>query len=101
MRVVYAVASTLSRLGSIECEMGKDARASELYKESLELERRYRFGLEAVPCLEGLARAAAVQGRTERTARLLGASATLREKMGTTLTRRSPPGRSRPRDVPR
>jgi hypothetical protein len=57
-----------------------------LYKESLELERRYRFGFEAAACMEGLARVAAVQGRPERAALLLGASAALREEMGTPLS---------------
>ena len=41
---------------------------------------------ETAPCLEGLARVAAMQGRPERAARLLGASAALREEMGTPLT---------------
>jgi tetratricopeptide (TPR) repeat protein len=85
-RLAYALAITLTRLASIECEMGRDARASELYKESLELERQYRFGFEAVACLEGLARVAAVQGRTELATRLLGASAALREKTGMSLS---------------
>ena len=35
LRVANALANTLSRLGSIECEMGRDERASELYEESL------------------------------------------------------------------
>ena len=41
---------------------------------------------ETVACLEGLARVAAAQGRPERAARLLGASAALREEMGTPLS---------------
>ena len=36
--------------------------------------------------MEGLARVAAVQGRPERAARLLGASAALREELGTPLS---------------
>ncbi len=57
---------------------------------------------ETVACLEGLARVAAAQGRPERAARLLGASAALREEMGTplspmsgriTTTPRTPPAR--------
>ncbi len=86
LRVAYALAVTLARLASIECEMGREARASELYKESLELERQYWFGFEAFACMEGLARVAAVQGRPERAARLLGASAALREELGTPLS---------------
>jgi len=86
LRVANALANTLARLGSIECEMGRDARASELYKESLELARRYGFTYDAVICLEGMARVAAVQGRPERAARLLGASAAIREGRGAPLS---------------
>jgi len=66
--------------------MGRDARASELYKESLDLARRFGFTFDAVISLEGMARVAAVQGRPKRAARLLGASAALRDGMGTPLT---------------
>jgi predicted ATPase/DNA-binding XRE family transcriptional regulator len=86
LRLVNALANTLARLGSIACETGEDARASELYKESLELVRRFVFWFEAVACLEGLARVATMQGQPERAARLLGASAALREEMGTPLS---------------
>jgi len=86
LRVANALAITLSRLGSIECEMGRDARASELHKESLELARRYRFTFDVVICLVGMARVAAVQGRPGRAARLLGASAALREEIGAPLS---------------
>ena len=41
---------------------------------------------ETVACLEGLARVAAMQGQPERAARLLGASAALRDEMGTPLS---------------
>jgi predicted ATPase/DNA-binding XRE family transcriptional regulator len=85
LRVVNALANTLARLGSIECEMGRDARASKLYAESLELMRRFGFRSAAVDCLEGVARVAAMQGRPERAARLLGASAALRDEMGAPL----------------
>jgi predicted ATPase/DNA-binding XRE family transcriptional regulator len=86
LRVANALAITFSRLGSIECEMGKDARASELYKESLKLARRYRFTYDAVICLVGMARVAAMQGQPERAARLLGASAAMREQIGAPLS---------------
>ena len=87
MRVANAVAITLARLGSIECELGRDARALELHKESLALSRRYGFTFEVFYCLEGMARVEAIQGRPERAARLLGASAATREDTGTRLTR--------------
>jgi predicted ATPase len=86
LRVVNALASTLTRLGSIECELGRDAWAAELYRESLVLARRFGFTYEAAIRLEGMARVAVVQGQPERAARLLGASAALREEMGTPLT---------------
>jgi hypothetical protein len=43
-------------------------------------------GYETVACLEGLARVAVMKGRPERAARLLGASAALRDEMGTPLS---------------
>ena len=85
-RIANALANTLARLGSIECELGEDARASKLYKESLEVVWRFGFGFEGVACLEGLARVAAMQGRPERAARLLGTAAARREEMGTSLS---------------
>ena len=86
LRVANALAITLSRLGSVECEMGRDARASELHKESLKLARRFGFTFDVVICLEGMARVHAIQGRPKRAARLLGASAARHEEKGTPLT---------------
>ena len=84
--VANTLANALARLGSVACEMGEDARASKLYEESLGLMRKFGFRFEAVACLEGLARVAAVRGRPERAARLLGTSAALREEMGAPLS---------------
>ena len=81
LRVANALANTLGRLGSIECEMGRVARASELYTESLNLARRFGFTYDAVISLEGMARVVALQDRPEGAARLLGASAALREEL--------------------
>ena len=86
LRVANALAITLSRLGSLECQMGRDARALELHKESLELARRFSFTFDAVICLVGMARVAAVQGQPERAARLLGVSAAMREEIGAPLS---------------
>ncbi|MGH3145725.1 MAG: tetratricopeptide repeat protein, partial [Rubrobacter sp.] len=86
LRVAYARAATLARLGSIECEFGDVERASELYARSLDIERRFEFKFEAVASLEGLARVSAMQGRPEQAARILGVSAALREELGTLLT---------------
>jgi tetratricopeptide (TPR) repeat protein len=86
LRVANALANTLARLGSIECELGRDARAFELYGESLQLGRRFGFVHHVVGPLEGMARVAVVRGRTEQAARLLGTSAALRDEMGVPLT---------------
>ena len=86
VRISNALVNTLTRLGSIACETGEDARASEYYAESLELVWRLGFGFEGVACLEGLARVAAMQGRPERAARLLGVSAARRDAMGTSFS---------------
>ena len=83
LRVANALAITLSRLGSIECQVGRAERASELLKESLRLAQRFGFTFDAVICLGGMARAEAMQDRPERAARLLGASAAQREALGT------------------
>jgi predicted ATPase/DNA-binding XRE family transcriptional regulator len=86
LRVANALAVTLARLGSIECELGRNVRASELHKESLTLARQYGFTFEVFVCLEGLARAEVLLGRPQRAARLLGASAAQREEIGSPLT---------------
>jgi tetratricopeptide (TPR) repeat protein len=86
LRVANALANTLARLGSIECELGRNAHASELYKESLRLGRRFGFTHHVVVPLEGMARLAAVRGRPEQAAQLLGATAALRDEMGMPLT---------------
>jgi predicted ATPase/transcriptional regulator with XRE-family HTH domain len=86
VRIANALVNTLARLGSIACDMGEAARASGLYGESLELLWRFGVRFEAVASLEGLARVAAMRGRPGRAARLLGASAALREELGTPLS---------------
>ena len=85
--IVNALVNTLARLGSIQCEMGEVARAAESFGESLGMVwRLVGEAFETVACLEGLARVAVAQGRPERAARLLGASAALREEMGASLS---------------
>ena len=86
LRVANALANTLARLGSIECELGRDARAFELYRESLKLGRKFGFIHHVIGPLEGMARVAVVRGRPELAARLLGTSAAHREEMGVPLT---------------
>jgi predicted ATPase/DNA-binding XRE family transcriptional regulator len=87
VHISNALVNTLNRLGSMECEMGEVARAARSYGESLEL--MWRFvgrAYETVACLEGMARVAVMRGRPEKAARLLGASAALREELGTPLS---------------
>jgi len=84
-RVANALAITLSRLGSIECQLGEDGPASQLFGESLRLAKRFGFTFDAVIPLEGMARVETVRGRPERAARLLGVSAAQRESLGTSL----------------
>jgi predicted ATPase/DNA-binding XRE family transcriptional regulator len=86
LRVANALANTLARLGSIECELGRADRAFELYEESLQLGQKFGFVHHVVGPLEGMARVAVVRGRPEQAARLLGTSAALRDEMGVPLT---------------
>jgi predicted ATPase/DNA-binding XRE family transcriptional regulator len=84
---VNALISTLVRLGSIRCELGDHEQASRLFEEGLGLMWGYvGRASETVPYLVGLARVAAMQGRPERAAWLLGASAAVRDEMGSPLT---------------
>jgi tetratricopeptide (TPR) repeat protein len=85
LRVANALAITLSRLGSIACEMGRNEQALALFEESLRLARHYGFTFDAENCLEGMARAEAARDNPERAARLLGVSAAQREALGTSL----------------
>jgi len=85
--VINAIVNTLTRLGSIQCETGEDARAASSYGESLQLMWRYvGRAYETASCLGGLARVANMQGRPQQAAWLLGASAALGDEMGTPLT---------------
>jgi predicted ATPase/DNA-binding XRE family transcriptional regulator len=86
LRVANALANTLARLGSIECELGRDTRAFEMYRESLQLGRKFGFIHHVIGPLEGMARVSVVRGRPELAARLLGTSAALRDEMGVPLT---------------
>lgn len=86
LRVANALANTLARLGSIECEQGRNSRAFELYRESLQLGQQFGFVHHIIGPLEGMARVAVVRGRPEQAAWLLGTSAALRDEMGVPLT---------------
>ncbi|HEX5848986.1 MAG TPA: tetratricopeptide repeat protein [Rubrobacter sp.] len=84
---INALVNTLNRLGSIRCETGDYGLAGESYVESLRLMWQHvGRAYETAACLEGLARVAAMQGRPERAAWLLGVSSALRDEMGTPLT---------------
>ena len=85
--ITNALVNTLNRLGSIQCALGEGVRAAESYGESLDLIwRSVGKAFEAVACLEGMARVAAIQDKPELAARLLCASATLRDEMGAPLS---------------
>ena len=77
----------LRELGAVAYLQGDYERAEESFRESLGLIWRFvGKAFEAVACLEGMARVAAMQGQPDRAARLLGVFAALREEMGTPLS---------------
>jgi DNA-binding CsgD family transcriptional regulator len=76
------VASGLTALGHTMIDSGTLGRAVPLFVESLDLAHgRGNLG-DVIDALEGLARVGAETGRAERSARLFGAAATLRDAVG-------------------
>ena len=87
VNVGNALVNTLARLGSIECAFGDADRAAEFFGESLGLMwRLVGRAYETVACMEGLARVSVMRGDPVKAARLLGASAALRDEVGTPLS---------------
>jgi ATP/maltotriose-dependent transcriptional regulator MalT len=82
----YAVAGTLSGLGTVLADLGESGRAIELLQESLALRTKHEEKLGIAQSIEGLAGLAATHGQPQLAARLLGATAALRESMGTAPT---------------
>lgn len=82
----YAVAGTLSGLGTVLADLGESDRATDLLLESLSLRVRHEEKLGVAQSLEGLAGIAAAHQQSDLAARLLGAAETLRTSMGTAPT---------------
>jgi predicted ATPase/class 3 adenylate cyclase len=76
------MAHALTYLGVVARERGDDERALALYKESLTLWRHVGEQSGIAMCLEGLAGAACALAYAVHAARLLGAAAALRERIG-------------------
>jgi tetratricopeptide (TPR) repeat protein len=74
-----------NNLGNIERYAGSLDRARELYRESLRLKREIGDDWAIAYTLEGCAALAAARQQGERAARLLGAAAGIRERLGTPL----------------
>jgi predicted ATPase/DNA-binding CsgD family transcriptional regulator len=76
---------TLRTLGDIARDRGDYTRALASYRESVELARHHRDRRFLAEALSGIAGVAVAQGRPERAARLLGATAALREQIGAAI----------------
>jgi non-specific serine/threonine protein kinase len=73
------IAEVLTDVGVVALEQGKDDRAQQAFAESLVTATTWTLGT----VLEGLAGVAVAHGHPERAARLFGAAAALRARMGT------------------
>jgi predicted ATPase len=82
----WGIAGTLADLGSLAREQGNCSAARSLYRESIKLfqELGYKRGIARL--LECFACAAAAQHEPERSLRLAGAAAALRQTIGAPLT---------------
>ena len=82
----WGIAGTLADLGSLAREQGNYSAACSLYRESIKIfqELDYKRGIARL--LECFACAAAVQLEAERSLRLAGAAAALRQTIGAPLT---------------
>jgi len=76
---------TLRTLGDIARDRVDNERALAAYRESVELARHHRDRRFLAEALSGIAGVAVAQGRPERAARLLGATAALREQIGAAI----------------
>jgi predicted ATPase/transcriptional regulator with XRE-family HTH domain len=82
----WGIARVLNRLGELARRQGSTERARTCFTESLTLSVQLVDKAWVAANLEGLARLAHVQGRWERVARLFGAAAGLRERIGAPLS---------------
>jgi predicted ATPase len=76
-----AIAEVLTDVGVVALEQGKDEQARQAFAESLATKTTWTLGT----ILEGLAGIAVAHGHPERAARLFGAAAALRTRMGTPI----------------
>ena len=82
----WGIAGTLADLGSLERVQGNYSAATSLYRESIKIFQELDHKRGIARLLECFACAAGAQGETERSLRLAGAAAALRQKIGAPLT---------------
>ena len=82
----WGIAGTLADLGSLEREQGNCASARSLYRESIKVFRELEHKRGIARLLECFACSAAVEQEAERSLRLAGAAAALRQNIGAPLT---------------
>jgi predicted ATPase/DNA-binding NarL/FixJ family response regulator len=81
----WMMGDTLRVLGDIARDRGDYTRALGSYRESVMLARDHRDRRFLAEVLSGIAGVAVAQGRPERAARLLGATAALRDQIGAAI----------------
>jgi predicted ATPase len=82
----WGIAGTLADLGSLAREQGNYSATTSLYRESIKIFQNLDHKRGIARLLECFACAAAAQGEAERSLRLAGAAAALRQKIGAPLT---------------
>jgi predicted ATPase len=82
----WGIAGTLADLGNLTREQGDCAAANGLYRESLRIFRELEYKRGIARLLECFACSAAAQHQAERSLRLAGAAAALRQGIGAPLT---------------
>jgi hypothetical protein len=82
----WGIAGTLADLGNLARETGNYSAATSLYRESIKIFQELDHKRGIARLLECFACAAAVQGEAERSLRLAGAAAALRQNIGAPLT---------------
>jgi tetratricopeptide (TPR) repeat protein len=82
----WGIAGTLADLGSLAREQGNYPTACPLYRESIRIFQELDHKRGIARLLEGFACLAAVQLEAERSLRLAGAAAALRQNIGAPLT---------------
>ena len=82
----WGIAGTLADLGNLAREQGNYSAAHSLYRESIKIFQELDHKRGIARLLECFAAAAAVQLEAERSLRLAGAAAALRQNIGAPLT---------------